>query len=120
MPKVVHFEVPVDDADRARKFYTDVFGWTIQGWGDQEYWLVTAGGEDESGADGALIGRGDIHAAPVIVIGVASVADTLAAASDAGAEVLMGKQEIPGIGYSAYLRDTEGNTIGIFEPAEGG
>ena len=27
MPKVVHFELPFDDADRANKFYADVFGW---------------------------------------------------------------------------------------------
>lgn len=25
--KVTHFEIPVDKMDRARKFYTDVFGW---------------------------------------------------------------------------------------------
>lgn len=117
MPKVVHFEIPVDDAERARDFYTNVFGWTIQGWEGQPYWLVTAGAEEEPGADGALIARGDVHAAPVVVVGVASVDGTIAAAREEGAEVLVDKQEIPGVGYSAYLRDTEGNTIGLFEPA---
>jgi predicted enzyme related to lactoylglutathione lyase len=27
--RVVHFEVPYDDGDRARSFYRDVFGWEI-------------------------------------------------------------------------------------------
>ncbi len=120
MAKVVHFEIPVDDAERARTFYAEVFGWEIQGWEGQPYWLVTAGSEDERGIDGALIGRGEVHTAPVVVVGVSSVDDAIGAAREAGAEVLTEKQEIPGIGYSAYLRDPEGNTIGLFEPTDQG
>ena len=26
---VVHFEIPADDEDRAREFYSSAFGWTI-------------------------------------------------------------------------------------------
>ena len=26
MPKIVHFELPFDDPERANKFYADVFG----------------------------------------------------------------------------------------------
>lgn len=120
MPKVVHFEIPVDNAERARTFYGEVFDWDVQGWEGQPYWLVTAGAEEERGVDGALIGRGEVHATPVVIVGVASVDETITAARDAGAEVLLDRQEIPGIGYSAYLRDTEGNIIGVFEPADGG
>ena len=29
MGRVVHFEIPFDDADRARNFYRDVFDWQI-------------------------------------------------------------------------------------------
>lgn len=115
MAKVVHFEIPVDDPERARTFYSSVLDWAIESWGDEGYWLAT--GEGEMGADGALITRGALHQSPVIVVGVASLDDTLAAAEAAGAEVLHGRQEIPGVGYSAYFRDPEGNTIGLFEPS---
>ncbi|MDQ3869178.1 MAG: hypothetical protein M3250_06440, partial [Thermoproteota archaeon] len=27
MPTIVHFEIPADDLERSRKFYTDLFGW---------------------------------------------------------------------------------------------
>lgn len=30
MDKVVHFEIPVDDLDRAKKFYSSIFGWELQ------------------------------------------------------------------------------------------
>lgn len=47
MPKVVHFETPADDLQRAAAFYHDVLGWTISRFGDEPYWLVLAGGDDE-------------------------------------------------------------------------
>jgi hypothetical protein len=116
MGRVVHFEIPVDDPARAREFYSSVFGWRFEGWGEEPYWLATTGSEDDMGIDGALIHRSDIHAAPVIVIGVASLDDALASAERAGAKVLVGKQTVPEVGYSAYLRDPEGNVIGVFQP----
>ena len=40
MSRVIHFEIPINDADRATKFYKDVFGWKIEKWpGTMEYWL---------------------------------------------------------------------------------
>ena len=30
MDKVVHFEVPADDVSRAKKFYSEYFGWQMQ------------------------------------------------------------------------------------------
>lgn len=118
MPRVVHFEIPVDDHDRAREFYSSVFGWDFQSYGDFPYWLATTGDEGEPGIDGALIGRSDTHAAPVVIVGVDSVDAVVERAEAAGADVLTDKQTIPGIGYSAYLRDPEGNVVGLFESDE--
>jgi hypothetical protein len=33
----------------------------------------------------------------------------------AGGEALTQKMPIPGVGYTAYCRDTEGNTFGVYE-----
>ena len=32
MPRVIHFEIPADNPDRAVQFYSNVFGWTFQKW----------------------------------------------------------------------------------------
>ena len=119
MAKVVHFEIPVDDPERASAFYREALGWEISGFGEEQYWLVRAGAEDEQGADGALIGRGEIHRSPVLIVGVASLDDALGKVEQAGGEVLQGKLQIPGVGWSAYFRDPEGNTVGLFEPDMG-
>ena len=53
MPKIVHFEIPADDLQRASAFYHDVLGWEISRFGDEPYWLVRAGEDGEPGANGA-------------------------------------------------------------------
>jgi len=119
MAKVVHFEIPVDDRDRAMAFYRDALGWEISSFGDEPYWLVQAGATDEPGADGALLQRGDVHRNPVLIVGVEDLDATIQKVTGAGGELLQGRMEIPGVGWSAYFRDPEGNTLGLFQPAPG-
>ncbi|HEY3240637.1 MAG TPA: VOC family protein, partial [Acidimicrobiia bacterium] len=46
MARIVHFELPYDDGARARKFYEEVFGWQVQGWGAMPtYQLATTGSD---------------------------------------------------------------------------
>jgi uncharacterized protein len=115
--RIIHFELPVDDAARAGTFYREVFGWEVQNPDDDEnYWLVTTGTE-EPGIDGAFIARQ--HAAQLVnIIGVDSLDDSLVKARAAGAELVRDKEEIPGVGIAAYVKDTEGNTVGLFQPAQ--
>jgi uncharacterized protein len=116
MSKVVHFEIPVDDPQRATAFYHDVLGWEVSRFGEEPYWLVRAGEQDEPGADGALVQREELHRCPVVIAGVADIDAVLAQVQKNGGEVVMGKQPIPGMGWSAYAHDSEGNTIGFFQP----
>jgi predicted enzyme related to lactoylglutathione lyase len=115
MPKVVHFEIPVDDPERASAFHRDALGGEITGIGDQPYWLVQAGADDEPGANGALIARGTLHTSPELIAGVADIDETLAVVPRAGGRVVHGKLSVPGVGWSAYVLGSEGNTIGFFQ-----
>ena len=38
--RVVHFEVPFDDAARAQEFYRSAFGWTIMSMPEMNYTMV--------------------------------------------------------------------------------
>lgn len=118
MARPIHFEMPVDDAERARAFYTSVFGWDINQWSDVPYWLITSGPDEEPGINGALIARTDAFPMPVIVVGVDDIDSTMTAAVEAGATLAGDKNSIPGVGYSAYLDDPEGNRIGLFQTDE--
>lgn len=116
MAKIVHFEIPVDDPQRGAAFYHDVLGWEVSRFGEEPYWLVRAGADEEPGANGALVGREELHRSPVLIAGVADIDDVLARVQNCGGEVIQGKLPVPGMGWSAYGRDSEGNTVGFFQP----
>lgn len=115
MSKIVHFEIPVDDVHRATAFYSDVLGWEVSQYDDQPYWLVRAGADEEQGAGGALIERGELHQTPVLIAAVANMDDALTRVEQAGGKIAQGKMPIPTMGWAAYVRDPEGNTIGFFQ-----
>ena len=112
MPRVVHFEIPADDPGRAAKFYQDVFEWGVHKWqGPMEYWLVMTG-EGEPGIDGAIYPR--LQPGGVVnTIDVPSVDEYVDKVVRAGGRVIAPKVAVPGVGWMAYLEDTEGNQFGI-------
>ena len=115
MPRPTHFEIPVDDPDRAETFYGAVFGWTFQRYegAPQYYGLATTGESDKPGINGALFQRGNNRETTLTM-----EADSIEAATDtviaAGGKVVQGKTPIPGMGWFATCVDTEGNTFGLF------
>ncbi len=116
MARVTHFEINADDPERAVSFYRDVFGWEIQKWaGPVDYWLITTGREDEPGINGALMNRTDPAAATWNTVEVGSLDDHVSRVEAAGGSVVVPKMAIPGVGYQAYCRDTEGNVFGIHQ-----
>lgn len=116
MPKVVHFEIPARNVKRAVEFYKKVFGWKINKWrGPMEYYLARTGKKGEMGIDGAIMKAGTVKST-VNTIGVASLARHVAKIKKAGGKQMTEKEEIPGIGFFCYCRDTEGNLFGILQP----
>jgi predicted enzyme related to lactoylglutathione lyase len=118
MPRVVHFELPVEDPERASKFYGAVFGWAIQKWdGPQEYWLVTTGAKETPGIDGGLMRANAEFPArtPINTIDVPAIDEYIAKVEAAGGKVIMPKTAIPGVGQFAYCADTEGVVFGMME-----
>jgi len=119
MPKINHFEINADDILRAKDFYENVFKWNIEKWeGPLEYWMITAGEEDEEGINGGLQNRENKDDHIFNYIGVESVDKTLKKVKENGGVILKPKNPIPGVGYYAILKDTEGNRLGIMEEDE--
>ncbi len=115
MPKVVHFEIPVDDPQRAIKFYEKVFGWNIDKWeGEFDYWLVDAGEDDETGINGAIKPR-ELGSEISNYISVHSYDEFAQKISSEGGKMLTDKMTVPGTGFNGVFQDTEGNIMGIIE-----
>jgi predicted enzyme related to lactoylglutathione lyase len=117
--RVVHFELHAEDPDRAIRFYKTLFDWDFTRWsGPQEYWLIKTGPDSQPGINGGLIRRrGVIDGTAVIgyvcTVNVESVDALAAAIPKEGGTIVVPKMAIPGIGWLAYAKDTEGNIFGV-------
>ncbi|SEP30246.1 VOC family protein [Trujillonella endophytica] len=122
--RVVHFEIPVDDGERARTFYARAFGWQVQPMPGMGYTLLSTGPSDEQGpteagfVNGGMLARADsVAPGPVIVVDVASIDDALARIGELGGSTVSGRTPVGEIGFAAYVRDPEGNVVGLWETA---
>jgi predicted enzyme related to lactoylglutathione lyase len=121
MPRVIHFEIHAGDPDRAVKFYETLFGWTFQKWeGPMDYWLVTTGPDSQPGINGGLLRRqGEIDGQAVIAyvctVDVENIDASISKAQSNGAQVVVPKMPIPGMGWLVYCKDTEGNIFGMMQ-----
>ena len=121
MPRVVHFEIHAADPDRAVNFYKTLLGWTFQKWeGPMDYWLITTGPNDQPGINGGLVRRqGEIDGQAVIAyvctVDVENLDASVQAAVENGGQIALPKMPIPGLGWLAYCKDTEGNIFGMMQ-----
>ena len=116
MPRPVHFDLTVDNPERAMKFYSDIFGWKFEKWnGPMEYWMAITGDQKEPGINGGLSKRSESGMPNMNTIGVSSVDKFSKMVEEKGGKVSTPKSPIPGIGWFATCQDTEGNTFGIIE-----
>jgi predicted enzyme related to lactoylglutathione lyase len=120
--RVVHFEIPVDDPDRAQEFYRSAFGWTMNTMPDGGYTLVSTTPTDEKGSpsepgaiNGGLMRRTESVPTPVITIDVDDVDKALEMVGTLGGSTVLPKQSVMGMGFSAYFKDSEGNLVGLWQ-----
>ena len=125
--RVVHFEIPFDDGERARGFYKELFGWQVMEMPEMSYAIVMSGpsndqGPTESGfINGGMLSRQQAATSgPVLVVDVDSIDQTLERIGGMGGSTVVGKTPVGDMGFAAYFTDPEGNVIGLWETAKQG
>jgi uncharacterized protein len=124
MPTIVHFEIPADDVERSRKFYSDLFGWKIEKWSGStdigmDYWTINTTDEKGNKALGGGMMKRQGPQQPIINhIDVKSVDEYSSKVQRLGGKVHVPKTAVPGMGYFAICLDTENNAFGIWETNE--
>jgi predicted enzyme related to lactoylglutathione lyase len=119
MPRVALFEIQAEKPERAIQFYRAALGWEFRKWaGPGAFWMISTGPQEEPGINGGLVPReeplsGSGMRAFVCTVDVPSIDEYLSRAVKAGGQVEQPKTAIPGVGWIAYCKDTEGNTFGM-------
>jgi hypothetical protein len=122
--RVVHFEIPFDDPQRATEFYREAFGWQLDSMPEFQYTMVRTtpvgdqGMPTEPGAiNGGMMQRqGDISS-PVITIAVDDIDKSLETIGSLGGATVSAKMPVGDMGFAAYFRDPEGNVMGLWQNA---
>ena len=115
MNRVIHFEIPSNDVERSQQFFSNVFGWKYDKWGDMPYWMASTGEDDKPGIHGALMPKDEIAQNVVNTIGIEDAAKCRAAIEANGGQVLGETQTVPTIGYFFYFKDPDGNLHGAMQ-----
>lgn len=122
MDSVVHFEIPADDLDKAKRFYRAVFGWEMVDVPQMEYCMAyTTESDPEKGPkrpgaiNGGMRKRMRKGESPILVMDVKSIEDTLKKVKANGGKAMGEKTKIGDMAFYQLCRDCEGNVIGLFQ-----
>ena len=116
MPAIVHFDVPTEDVERAKKFYSTLFGWKFESFPEMQYYLFTTTNLDGTpGVGGGMGKRMDDSQRIMNYFGVPSLDAAMKQVKSLGGKVLTEKMAVPGMGFLATCMDTEGNLFGLWE-----
>jgi len=116
MSTIVHFDVPTENVERAKNFYSTLFGWKFESYPEMEYNLITTTNLDGTpGVGGGMGKRMDPSQRMLNYFGVPSIDAAMIQVTSLGGKVLTEKMTVPGMGFLANCMDTEGNTFGLWE-----
>jgi predicted enzyme related to lactoylglutathione lyase len=118
---VVHFEVVGKDVERLWSYYSELFGWEIDGNNPMNYGMVSR--EGNVNAEGVGIGGG-VGAGPdgygghlTFYVEVPDVEAALAKAESLGGSRVMGPETIMDQVELGLLTDPEGHLVGVVKSA---
>jgi predicted enzyme related to lactoylglutathione lyase len=112
---IIWFEIPADNPERAKKFYSSLFGWKIKKFpGMADYWHIDTGGANDS-PDGGLMARKSPQHPITNYVNVASLDKAAAKVEQLGGKICMPRTEVPEMGFFAVCQDTENNMFALWE-----
>jgi len=119
---IVHFEIPADNVEKLRKFYSKLFGWKIEKTeGPMDYWLIETVPVDEKGrlkgpgVNGGMMKKQNPEHKFTYYVLVESVDEYCKKIEKLGGKVIVPKMEVPNMGWWAMAIDPEGNCFAIWE-----
>lgn len=113
---ICHFEIPADDVPALARFYTDLFGWQIEATaGVVDHWTIRPASGNPHALGGGMMARQHPQQQPTNYVLVEDLDAYLARPRELGAKELVGKTEIPGMGWFCIITDPQHNCLGMFQ-----
>ncbi len=120
---IVHFEIPTDNVEKLKKFYSSLFGWKIEkSQGPLDYWNIETVPVDEHmeplrpGINGGMYTREKQSHKQINYISVENIDEYIKEVESLGGIIQGKKQQVPNVGLIAHALDPEGNPFAMLQP----
>lgn len=123
--EVIHFDIQADDPERAKAFYEKTFGWKIEkvmsaDKGPFDYYGITTHAKGTEGINGGMMLRNPENKSRSFeaTISVTDINKAVQDVKDNGGTITREPSELPGVGWFAIAKDTEGTNFNIMQPTD--
>jgi uncharacterized protein len=125
MADISHFMIPADDVDRAKAFYSALLNWKIElpaqtmddgGIAAMQYHDIRAGKPRPGALNSGGLYKRHLNEPILNFVEVDDLDGALAKVESLGGKITMPAIDIPGVGRTAMILDSEGNGIGLWKP----
>lgn len=111
--KVIHFEIPARDPERLKKFYSNIFNWTLSQWKDVGFWVALTGQPTQFGINGGIIDVNELDIPLNSIINVDDIDAVMQKITEKGGEITVPKFFVQSVGFLAYFKDLDNNVFGL-------
>ena len=119
---IVHFDIPADDPEKLKTFYSKLFNWKIYKFpGPAEYYMIETVPVDKNGApvrpgvNGGMHKKDNSEQKQVNYILVDNIDESTQKIKQLGGTITQPKQQVPGVGWIAQAVDPEGNHFAVMQ-----
>jgi uncharacterized protein len=119
---IVHFDIPAEDPEKLKTFYSKLFSWRIyRSPGPVDYWMIETVPVDKKGApvrpgvNGGMHRKDQPEQKPVNYILVDNIDESIQKIKNLGGTITQPKQQVPGVGWIAQAIDPEDNPFAIMQ-----
>jgi len=116
MNGLTHFEIPVNDIDKAKEFYSNLFDWEFNFIEEMNYLMFTTESEDgNSRVGGGILKKQNESHTITNYITVKSVDESAKKVEELDGKIVMPKSAVPGMGWFVQFIDMDGNLLALWE-----
>jgi len=116
MNGLTHFEIPVNDIDKAKEFYSNLFDWEFNFIEEMNYLMFTTTSEDgKSKVGGGIFMKQNESHTITNYINVKSVDESAKKVEELGGKNVVPKTAVPGMGWFVHFTDIDGNLLALWE-----
>ena len=116
MNVLTHFEIPVNDVDKAKEFYSNLFDWEFNYMEEMKYLMFNTESEDgKTKLGGGIFKKPNENFKVTNYFSVKNLTESAKKVEQLGGKIVVPKTPVPGMGWFVHFTDIDGNLLALWE-----